>query len=197
MSAHTLLPATEFETAVEVDTLAPDFLIASDENGATRHLSDFRGHPVVLSFQGGPWDPTRDEQVELFNRLMTRFFGPGEPLDRVTREGVWCHLHFSDGETDFPLLAPLAPYGEVARAYGVAGCNAVFVVGGDGLIHWRHVCPAAEPRPSSEVMHALAQLAPVLQARQRRGTVSRRDCAATMLAAAAACAVRPRRTVAA
>jgi peroxiredoxin len=176
--------------------LAPDFTVATNDN-RTNRLSDFRGHPVVLSFQACRWDPTRAEQVDLFNRLMTRFLGPGEPLVRITREGVWCRLHFRDGEAELPLLAPLAPDGEVAQTYGVAGCNAVFVVGGDGLIRWRHMSRAEEPQPSSEVMHALAQLAPVLQARQRRGTVSRRDCAATMLAAAAVCAVRPRRTIAA
>lgn len=196
MSQQTIDPVSDFQPCVATDMLAPDFELACDDQGGTRRLSDFRGHPVVLSFQHGRWDPTRDEQVDLFNRLMHRFFGPGHPLVRLNRDGLWCRLEFDDTESEIPLMAPLRPDGEIARTYGVSGSNAVFVVGSDGLVRWKHICSATGRKPSAEVLHALAQLAPVLQARQRRGTVTRRDCAATMLAATAAFSVRPGRVTA-
>lgn len=195
MSLETLRPIDEFEALVAPDMLAPDFEVACDDGGGTRHLSDFRGHPVVLAFHEGHWDPAGAGQVDLFNRLMCRFLGPRHSLVRLTRDGLWCHLDFDDGEAEIPVLAPLAPDGEVARNYGVTGANAVFVVGSEGLVRWKHVSPPDEVRPSAEVLFALAQFAPVLQARQRRGTITDRDCAATMLAASAVCAVRPGRLV--
>src|SRR5262245_6967328 len=193
MSLEILQPTEPIESVVASDMLAPDFTVACDDDGATRHLSDFRGHPVVLAFHQGRWDPAGVGQVDLFNRLMCRFLGPGHSLVRLTRDGLWCHLDFDDGEDEIPVLAPLAPSGDVARSYGVAGSNAVFVVGSDGLVRWKHVCSPDEARPSAEVLFALAQFAPVLQARQRRGTITDRDCAATMLAASAVCAVKPGR----
>lgn len=193
MSLQTTLPANDLDQSIATDTLAPDFEMASDDNGGTRRLSDFRGHPVVLAFQRGRWDPTRSDQIDLFNRLMRRFLGPGDALVRVIRDGVWCRLEFGGCESEIPVLAPLAPAGEVARTYGVKGTDAVFVVGSDGLIRWKHVCGPSEQKPSAEVLFSLAQLAPVLQARQRRGTVTHRDCAATMLAAMSLCALRPGR----
>lgn len=196
MSLELLRPTGYDGPLVATNMLAPDFEIACDDDGGTRHLSDFRGHPVVLAFQQGRWDPTRNDQVDLFNRLMCRFLGPGHSLVRLSRDGLWCHLDFDDREEKIPVLAPLSPLGEVASTYGVSGANAVFVVGSDGLIRWQYVCDASEARPSAEVLFALAQFAPVLQARQRRGTITDRDCAATMLAASALCWAGARRSAA-
>lgn len=190
MAPQMMSSATEFDSPVATDMLAPDFQVACDDRGGTRRLSDFRGHPVVLSFLQVRWDPSLDDQVALFNRLFHRFFGPGQSLVRVVRERLWCHLGFEDGQSDIPLLAPLAQYGEVARTYGVLGSNAVVVVGGDGLVRWKYAYDPGESKSSSDLLHAVAQLAPVLQARQRRGTITLRDCAATILAATAGFACR-------
>jgi peroxiredoxin len=187
MSAPTLL---ETESVLALESLAPDFLIANPDGSGPTRLSDFRGSPVVLSFHPPSWDPSRAEQIALFNRLLSRFLGPGETLVSVSLEGIWCHLQFDDEDARFPVVC--APDGDIAATYGVGGASAVFVLDGDGVVRWRQVSGPEHPATADEVLHALAQLAPILDSRQRRGRITRRDFLAATLAATVMLSARPR-----
>ncbi|MEX2141950.1 MAG: thioredoxin-dependent thiol peroxidase [Pirellulales bacterium] len=101
---------------IEEGEQAPDFTLLADD-GATIHLSDLRGAPVVLYFY--PKDDTpgctreacafRDRKIEI-TRLGARVLG-------ISPDAVESHRKFRDKfGLNFPLLAD--PDHQVAEQYG-------------------------------------------------------------------------------
>jgi xanthine dehydrogenase YagT iron-sulfur-binding subunit len=196
MSAQPPLPPSL--TPLPTGTPAPDFPISDGPRGP-RRLRDLRGHPVVLAFFPPAWDPSQTEQLALYNRLMRQL--PGDPPELVglVQDGLWYHLTFAHAGVDagpdgalgtaakLPLLADLAPDGAVARAYGVAGAQAVFVLDAEGIIRWRYASPAGLAPPPAEILGALTEL----QRAPRPALPSRRDFMAVAFAATYLLAMRP------
>jgi xanthine dehydrogenase YagT iron-sulfur-binding subunit len=138
---------------------APDFELG-DPDGRTVCLSELRGQPVILAFYPPDWDPTRADQLGLFNTLVKQVPGVNAELLGISRDGVWCDLAFADQAMRVPLLADLDPQGAVAECYGVSGGQALFVIDADGVIRWSHVGPAGVAPSMCELVAALSALAP-------------------------------------
>ena len=174
-----------------IGSAAPDLIHTSSSR--TVRLSDFRGRPVVLAFFADEWDPARREYLTLYNRLVRCLPDAPAALLAIAVDGDWCRLAFADGEEQVPFLHG-ASDDRTARAWGVSGGQAFYLVDGDGIIRWRHVGPAPEPPRADALVAALAALAPTA----REGDASyaacpstRREFVAMALLATVALAVPP------
>src|SRR5580693_7524327 len=92
---------------VGIGAQAPDFDF-SDADGLRVRLSDFRGQPVVLAFFPTDWDPSRNHQLALYNKILGDITGGGT-LIGVANEGDWCEVNMrAEGPVRFPILPGLA-----------------------------------------------------------------------------------------
>jgi alkyl hydroperoxide reductase subunit AhpC len=64
----------------------------------------------------------------------------------------------------FPLLADFEPKGEVAKLYGAyrptdgTSERALFVINGDGVIHWSYISPVGVNPGAAGILSALEEL---------------------------------------
>ncbi len=164
--------------------LAPDFALPQASRGAPARLSSLRGQPVVLAFSPQDWDPSRAESLAHTRRLLTGAGFGGELLG-LTRDGLWCQAAFADGPLAFPLLSQTDPNGSAARAFGVAGRQALFLLDGDGVIQWRCVAAPGQPLRAEQLIAGLSVLAPAPSADSSpKAGLSRREFLAAALGAA-------------
>src|SRR5213594_3842469 len=133
--------------ALPAGAVAPDFTLRSTPDQFVS-LSDFRGQPVVLAFFPADWSPVCGDQMTLYNEILPEFQKFGAELMGISVDGVWCHTAFArERKLHFPLLSDFEPKGDVAQAYGVYRKSdgvterALFVIDGNGLIHWSYVSP--------------------------------------------------------
>ena len=145
-------------------TRAPEFTLrcAPDQSVA---LSEFRGRPVVLAFYPADWSPVCGDQMALYNEMLDEFQEFRADLLGISVDGAWCHSAFAkQNKLHFPLLADFEPKGAVARAYGVYNetdgtCErALFVIDGDGIIHWSYVSPVGVNPGANGILSALEDL---------------------------------------
>jgi peroxiredoxin len=146
-------------------TKAPDFELRSTPD-QTVSLGEFRGQPVILAFYPEDWSPVCSDQMALYQEVLPEFQRFNAALLGVSVDGVWCHLAFAkDRNLHFPLLADFEPKGEVARAYQVyrAGDGtserALYVIDGDGMVHWGYVSPVGLNPGADGILQALEDLA--------------------------------------
>jgi len=83
----------------------------------------------------------------------------------ISVDGVWCHTAFArERKLHFPLLSDFEPKGDVAQAYGVYRKSdgvterALFVIDGNGLIHWSYVSPIGVNPGAAGILAALETL---------------------------------------
>jgi len=150
--------------ALPAGAKAPDFALRSTPD-QTVNLSDFRGQPVVLAFYPADWSPVCGDQMALYNEILAEFQGLGAELVGISVDGAWCHAAFGrDRKLHFPLLSDFEPKGAVARLYGVyregeGVCErALFVVDGEGTIHWSYVSPIGVNPGAAGILAALEEL---------------------------------------
>jgi peroxiredoxin len=146
-------------------TRAPDFALNATPDQVLR-LSELRGHPVILVFYPADWSPVCGDQVALYNEILPEFREHGAEILGISVDGVWCHAAFArDRNLHFPLLADFEPKGEVARLYGAyreedgTSERALFVLDGDGIIHWSYCSPIAVNPGADGILSALESLA--------------------------------------
>lgn len=145
-------------------TRAPDFTLPS-KPGEKISLSSFRGKSLILAFYPADWSPVCGDQMALYNEVLPAFKQLGAEIVGISVDGVWCHAAFSDARNlRFPLLADFEPKGEVARKYGVYNAGggtterALFVIDGDGIVHWSYVSPASVNPGADGILDALEAL---------------------------------------
>ena len=150
--------------ALPPGTDAPDFTLRSTPDQWLT-LNDFRGQPVVLAFYPADWSPVCGDQMALYNEMLKEFHEFGAELIGISVDGAWCHAAFArDRKLHFPLLADFEPKGEVARRYGVyrdkdgVSERALFVIDGDGKIHWSFVSPIGVNPGADGILSALEDL---------------------------------------
>jgi peroxiredoxin len=143
---------------------APEFSLPSTPDQRVA-LSEFRGRPVVLIFYPADWSPVCGDELALFNELRDEFAKFDASLLGVSVDGAWCHTAFAkDRGYHLTLLADFEPKGEVARQYGVyrnkegVSERALFVINGDGVIHWSYVSPIGVNPGADGVLRALESL---------------------------------------
>jgi xanthine dehydrogenase YagT iron-sulfur-binding subunit len=179
---------------------APDFTL-TDASGHTVSLHDFRGSPVVLTFFGNSWDPARAEYLSRYNELLSELMPAdsdqatlGGNLLHITSNGPLHQIAYGTNPMDrVSLLTDREQDGGTAHRYGVAGRQAVFVIGVDGAVRWRFIAPqGVYPKPEA--------VGEALRAATGRGLgtasaasfgMNRREFLATTLAAAFVLALQP------
>jgi peroxiredoxin len=151
-------------TALPAGAPAPDFALKSTPD-QTVSLSEFRGQPVVLVFYPADWSPVCGDQIGLYNEMLYEFQELGAEMIGISVDGAWCHAAFArDRKLHFPLLADFEPKGEVARLYGVYRSSegtserALFVINGEGVIHWSYVSPVGVNPGAAGILSALENL---------------------------------------
>src|SRR6059058_4493178 len=145
-------------------TLAPDFTLNCTPDQRLS-LSELRGQPVILAFYPADWSPVCGDQMALYQEILPEFQRYGATLLGLSVDGVWCHRAFAlDRKLHFPLLADFEPKGAVARHYGVyrekdgVSERALFVIDGDGKIHWSYVSPLGVNPGANGILTALEDL---------------------------------------
>jgi peroxiredoxin len=146
-------------------TPAPDFALHSTPDQLVS-LADFRGQPVILAFYPADWSPVCGDQMALYNEILPEFSHYGAELLGISVDGVWCHIAFAhDRKLKFPLLADFEPKGSVARKYGAyreadgTTERALFVINGEGVIHWSYLSPVGVNPGADGILRALDGLA--------------------------------------
>lgn len=145
-------------------TTAPDFTLPATPDQSLS-LRDLRGRPVVLAFYPADWSPVCGDQMVLYNEILPDFREHGAELLGISTDGAWCHDAFAkDRRLRFPLLADSHPKGAVARSYGAyreddGVCErALFVIDGNGIIHWSYLSPIAVNPGADGILEALEEL---------------------------------------
>jgi peroxiredoxin len=151
-------------SALPAGTDAPDFTLRSTPDQWLT-LSDLLGQPVVLAFYPADWSPVCGDQMALYNEMLKEFHDLDATLIGISVDGAWCHAAFArDRKLHFPLLADFEPKGEVARRYGVyrdkdgVSERALFVIDGEGKIHWSYVSPLGVNPGADGILSALEDL---------------------------------------
>jgi peroxiredoxin len=154
-------------SALHAGAAAPDFELKSTPDQTVR-LSDFRGRPAILAFYPADWSPVCTDQMALYNEILPNFEQFQAVLFGISIDHAWCHLAFARNRNlHFPLLADFHPKGEVARAYGVyderigMSERALFVLDGEGSIHWSYVSPIGVNPGADGILTALESLSDV------------------------------------
>lgn len=145
-------------------TEAPAFDLPSAPH-QTISLAHFRGRPVILTFYPEDWSPVCSDQLALYQQLLPEFQRFNAVLLGISVDGVWSHLAFArDRNLHFPLLADFEPKGEVARAYQVYRAEdgtserALYVIDGEGFVHWSYVSPVGVNPGADGILRALEDL---------------------------------------
>ena len=153
--------------ALEAGTQAPEFELKSTPDQSVR-LDSFRGHPLILAFYPADWSPVCTDQMALYNEILSEFRRLDAALVGISVDSAWCHAAFAQSRNlHFPLLADFHPKGEVAKQYGVYDENigmserALFVIDGEGVIHWSYVSPIGVNPGADGILRALEDLAGV------------------------------------
>ena len=151
--------------AVEVGQEAPDFEL-KDQHGQPVRLSSFRGAKNVvlvfypLAFSGvcsGELCAMRDDFPEADRDDVA--------LLTVSVDSTWVHRIWAENEGfEFGLLSDFWPHGGVAKSYGVfdedrgVSVRGTFIIGKDGVVHWKVVTPIPQARDIADYSKALAAL---------------------------------------
>jgi len=103
--------------------------------------------------------------VSLYNEMLTEFQEFDAEVVGISVDGPWCHAAFSrDRKLHFPLLADFEPKGEVAKLYGAyrqsdgTSERALYVINGEGIIHWSYVSPVGVNPGAAGILAALKEL---------------------------------------
>jgi peroxiredoxin Q/BCP len=144
-----------------VHETAPDFR-AQDQQGATRTLTEFRGHPVVLYFYPRDGTPGCTREACAFRDAWDRIAATGAQVIGVSSDSVGSHRHFAEEHhLTFPLLAD--PDGHISDLYGVRrflgfDARVTFIIDSNG--HVTRVFPSVDPAiHADEVIRTLQSLA--------------------------------------
>ncbi|MFI1015107.1 peroxiredoxin [Streptomyces sp. NPDC020965] len=106
-------------------------------------LSERRGRPLVLAFYPGDDTSVCTKQLCSYSSGLDVFTDAGAEVWAISPQGVDSHEAFARKHgLRMPLLADTDR--AVARSFGIAAPGiglrrAVFVVAGDGTLHWKHV----------------------------------------------------------
>ena len=150
--------------ALSAGQRAPDFCLRTTPDQWVK-LEEFRGRPVVLAFYPADWSPVCSDEMALFNEALPEFQRLGACLLGISVDGVWSHIAFEKHrKLKFPLLSDFEPKGATAAAYGAFRrsegiCErALFVIDGDGVVHWSYVSPIGVSPGVDGVLDALEEL---------------------------------------
>jgi peroxiredoxin len=156
--------ANDAEKSLQPGETAPDFELKSTPDETAR-LSDYAGRPLIMAFYRADFSPVCSGQMALYNEVLPLFQELGAELVGLSVDSAWCHEAFAESRSlRFPLLADFHPKGEVAMRYGVyddevgTADRALFVLDGDGVLHWSYVSPVDVNPGADGILAALESM---------------------------------------
>ncbi len=155
----------EGQVVLKVGDPAPDFTLATHNEGEL-NLAWYQGRKnVVLAFYPADWTPVCATQVPEYQKVSERFDEFGCQLLCLSCDSVPCHIAWtrSLGGLSFPLMSDFWPHGEVARRYGVLNRKGyaertVFLIDKGGIIRWIEKLHPAELPNNEHLFEQLARL---------------------------------------
>lgn len=128
---------------LKVGDEAPDFTLATHNEGAL-NLGWYKGrHNVLLAFYPGDWTPACSIQVPSYQENFEFINKRNCQILCVSVDSLACHTAWSKslGGLSFPLMSDFWPHGAVARKYGILDDNGfamrtVFLIDMDGIIRF-------------------------------------------------------------
>ena len=145
-------------------TGAPDFMLKSTPD-QTVSLGEFRNRPVILAFYPADFSPVCGDEMALFNEILPEFNRFNAQILGISVDNIWSHLAFSKARNlGFPLLSDFNPKGAISKQYGVyneeggVAERALFVIDGNGIIHWSYVSPMGVNPGANGILAALESL---------------------------------------
>lgn len=158
---------THHTRTLKIGDPAPDFTLASHNEGQL-NLQWYRGRKnVVLAFYPGDWTPVCTVQIPDYNSHIEKIEQLNTQVLGISVDSVPCHVAWarSLGGISFPLMADYYPHGEVARKYGVLSERGfaervVFVIDKQGIIRHIENVDLAELPSIDRLFEQLARLNP-------------------------------------
>lgn len=150
---------------LQVGDNAPDFTLATHNEGEL-NLQWYEGRKnVVLAFYPGDWTPVCATQIPEYQTIINEFARFDTQLLAISVDSRPCHLAWarSLGGLSFPLMSDYWPHGKVAEMYGVLSERgfserAVFVIDKKGIIRYIEVVEPAELPDNNKLFEVLARL---------------------------------------
>jgi peroxiredoxin len=156
---------SDHSNALQAGVAAPEWDLKSTPDQSVR-LTDFRGRNLIMAFYPADWSPVCTDQMALYNEILAEFKRHNAELVGISVDHAWCHNAFAQSRNlHFPLLADFHPKAAVAQAYGVyddgigMAERALFVLDGEGTIHWSYVSPIGVNPGADGILAALEELA--------------------------------------
>lgn len=155
----------EGQVKLAVGDPAPDFTLATHNEGELNLAWYQERKNVVLAFYPADWTPVCATQVPEYQKNIERFDEFDCQLLCLSCDSVPCHIAWarSLGGLEFPLMADYWPHGDVARKYGVLSRKGyaertVFLIDKKGIIRWiERLHPANLPN-NDDLFEQLAKL---------------------------------------
>ncbi|MDH3892129.1 MAG: redoxin domain-containing protein [candidate division Zixibacteria bacterium] len=155
----------EGQVQLAIGDPAPDFTLATHNEGEL-NLAWYQGRKnVVLAFYPADWTPVCSTQVPEYQKKIERFEELDCQLFCLSCDSVPCHIAWAKSMSglDFPLMADFWPHGEVARKYGVLNRKGyaertVFLIDKKGIIRWIERLHPADLPNNDDLFEQLAKL---------------------------------------
>jgi peroxiredoxin len=129
---------------IEPGAKAPDFTLR-DHSGTERSLSDFAGRKLVLAFYPGDFSPVCNDQLSIYQEVLSEIDSRGAELVGVSVDSSWSHRAFrKQANLEMTLLSDFHPKGEMSSAYGAylpdwgTTNRSLVLVDEDGVVRWSH-----------------------------------------------------------
>ena len=158
------MSTVEHSSPLAAGSKAPEFTLPATPDQRVS-LADFRGQPVILAFYPEDWSPVCSDQLALYQELLPEFQRFDGELIGISVDGIWCHLAFAkDRNLHFPLLSDFEPKGEISRTYNAYRASdgtserALFVIDGNGDVHWSYISPVGINPGADGILRALEEL---------------------------------------
>ena len=158
------MSTVEHSSPLAAGSKAPEFTLPATPDQRVS-LADFRGRPVILAFYPEDWSPVCSDQLALYQELLPEFQRFEAELIGISVDGIWCHLAFAkDRNLHFPLLSDFEPKGEISRTYNAYRASdgtserALFVIDGNGDVHWSYISPVGINPGADGILRALEEL---------------------------------------
>lgn len=144
--------------------IAPSFILPATTK-ETVSLDDYRGQPVVLVFYPADHSSVCSSQLALYNEAHQLFLEYDAQILGISVDDLPSHQEFGAKlNLGFPLLSDADPKGKVSRFFGVynekdqKSERALFVIDGQGVIHWTYLAERGENPGANGILEALESL---------------------------------------
>ena len=156
---------TDGRVELKVGDPAPDFTLATHNEGEL-NLAWYQGRKnVVLAFYPGDWTPVCSNQIPGYQAIIEQLENLDSQLLAISVDSVPCHRAWAKslGGLTYPLMADYWPHGGVATFYGVMtnkgySERAVFLIDKQGIIRWIDRVDLAKEPDNEALLEQLGKL---------------------------------------